>query len=385
MNAGSADTAATPFALRLQRVLDGLPLGIGSAPAFDPDAAVIATFLGEFAEAPHTQRSYRKEVVRFYLWCRLVARRSLAGVSRADVQAWERFLAAPPPEWLGPRHARLGSPAWRPLTGPLTAASRRQAGVIVGGFYGYLQRCRYLDYNPFLVVRRRNAARAVPMASARVLDRELVGRLLAVLVQCADRATDARARAEAERQLFVVRFLVNAGLRRTEFARAAARDLLRREDAGGPDQWFLRVTGKGGRERLVALNDAALDALVRWRQFLHAERGIGVHDGPLIALWKRPADRALAPAGDHAVYRIVKLALARAGRALAADRPADAAVLARASPHWLRHSYATAAANAEVPLELVRDQLGHASLDTTLIYRHREDLDRARRLRHVTL
>ena len=73
------------------------------------------------------------------------------------------------------------------------------------------------------------------------------------------------------------------------------------------------------------------------------------------------------------------------GAPAATPAPADAAVLARASPHWLRHSYATAAANAEVPLELVRDQLGHASLDTTLIYRHREDLDRARRLRHVTL
>ena len=208
--------------------------------------------LGEFAEAPHTQRSYRKEVVRFHLWCRLQRQRDLAGITRADVQAWEGFLAAPPPEWIGPRHARLGSPGWRPFEGPLTAASRRQAAVILGGFYGYLQRCRYLDYNPFLVMRRRAAARTDAAATTRVLSREILERVLQVLGSRADEASDARRRDEAERRLFTVRFLVNAGLRRAELARARMSDLLQREDGDGrPAQWFLSVCGKGGRLRQV--------------------------------------------------------------------------------------------------------------------------------------
>ncbi|HND99761.1 MAG TPA: site-specific integrase, partial [Plasticicumulans sp.] len=118
---------------------------------------------------------------------------------------------------------------------------------------------------------------------------------------------------------------------------------------------------------------------------LQATHGFDVQQGALLVPWKRAGERAAAGVSEAVVYRLVKAALADAGRVLAAEFPADAALLARASPHWLRHSYATLTANADVPLELVRDQLGHASLDTTLLYRHREDLERARRLRHVAL
>ncbi|HNG48290.1 MAG TPA: tyrosine-type recombinase/integrase [Plasticicumulans sp.] len=380
------DPASALSAAELQRALGELQRPAAGTAGFATDAEAIAGFLGEFADVPHTQRSYRKEVVRFHLWCRLQRQRDLAGITRADVQAWEGFLAAPPPEWIGPRHARLGSPGWRPFEGPLTAASRRQAAVILGGFYGYLQRCRYLDYNPFLVMRRRAGARTDATAPMRVLSRETLERVLQVLGSRADAAGDARRRDEAERRLFTVRFLVNAGLRRAELARAHMSDLLQREDGDGrPAQWFLSVCGKGGRLRQVALNEAALQALGRWRSHLQATHGLDAQQGALLVPWKRAGERAAAGVSEAVVYRLVKAALADAGRVLAAEFPADAALLTRASPHWLRHSYATLTANADVPLELVRDQLGHASLDTTLLYRHREDLERARRLRHVAL
>lgn len=380
------DPASAVCVAELQRALGELQGPVAGTAGFATDAEAIAGFLGEFADVPHTQRSYRKEVVRFHLWCRLQQQRPLAGITRADVQAWERFLAAPPPDWIGPRHARLGSPAWRPFEGPLTAASRRQAAVILGGFYGYLQRCRYLDYNPFLVMRRRGTARTDATVPTRVLSRETLERVLQVLCSLAEAATDARRRDEAERRLFTVRFLVNAGLRRAEFAQAHMHELLRHADGDGrPEQWFLSVCGKGGRQRQVALNDAALAALWRWRSHLQATHGLDPQQGALLVPWKRASDRTPGPVSEAVVYRLVKAALADAGRALAPEFPADAALLARASPHWLRHSYATITANADVPLELVRDQLGHASLDTTLLYRHREDLDRARRLRHVAL
>lgn len=351
----------------------------------DADAALIVAYLDEFADVPHTQRSYRKELVRFRLWCRLLAGRRFAELTRSDVQRWQRFLAAPPPAWIGPRQARLGSPQWRPFEGPLSPASCRQALVIVGGFYGYLQRCRHLDHNPFLVLRRRGATRHEPPAPARVLARATIGRILDVLTADAD-AAHGRHRDEAERRLFAVRFLANAGLRRTEFAAARMEDLQTLADAAdGGGQCFLNVRGKGGRLRRVALNDAALAALTRWRAHLQAAHGLDPRSGPLLVGRLRGPDRPPAPASDGIVYRLVKTALAGAARALAGELPTEAARLLLASPHWLRHSYATAAANADVPLEFVRDQLGHVSLDTTLLYRHREDVDRARRLRQVTL
>lgn len=54
--------------------------------------------------------------------------------------------------------------------------------------------------------------------------------------------------------------------------------------------------------------------------------------------------------------------------------------LAAASPHWLRHSYATHALESNVPIEVVQSNLGHASLSTTTIYITAEDQRRYREI-----
>ncbi len=52
---------------------------------------------------------------------------------------------------------------------------------------------------------------------------------------------------------------------------------------------------------------------------------------------------------------------------------ADIAALRRATPHWFRHTYATDLFDAAVDPRIVKENLGHASMDTTLIYSHTED------------
>jgi integrase/recombinase XerD len=60
------------------------------------------------------------------------------------------------------------------------------------------------------------------------------------------------------------------------------------------------------------------------------------------------------------VHRVVKRAAIAAGLKNALN----------VSPHWLRHSHATHALDAGVPLHLVQATLGHESLDTTSKYLH---------------
>ena len=76
----------------------------------------------------------------------------------------------------------------------------------------------------------------------------------------------------------------------------------------------------------------------------------------------------LAPRG---LYRRLKRVFVAAANALQGEgRARDAAHLARASTHWLRHTFGSEAVAAGVPLDVVRENLGHASLATTSIYLH---------------
>jgi site-specific recombinase XerD len=62
------------------------------------------------------------------------------------------------------------------------------------------------------------------------------------------------------------------------------------------------------------------------------------------------------------------------------DHPALAQKLRQASPHWMRHTHATHALARGAELTTVRDNLRHASISTTSIYLHGDDVKRARQL-----
>jgi integrase/recombinase XerD len=123
------------------------------------------------------------------------------------------------------------------------------------------------------------------------------------------------------------------------------------------DGAFVRVIGKGDRERLVPVGEIALDHLGAWL------------DGP------RPALLAL-----HHVdpVRGGPLFLGERGRRLARQqaysavtRAADVAGLAgKVSPHTLRHSFATHLLEGGADLRVVQELLGHASISTTQLYTH---------------
>ncbi|MDN4571928.1 integrase, partial [Pandoraea cepalis] len=62
------------------------------------------------------------------------------------------------------------------------------------------------------------------------------------------------------------------------------------------------------------------------------------------------------------------------------ESPAVADKLRRASPHWMRHTHATHALMRGAELTTVRDNLRHASISTTSIYLHSDDVKRAKQI-----
>lgn len=135
--------------------------------------------------------------------------------------------------------------------------------------------------------------------------------------------------------------LYGGGLRVSELCALRVGDL----DLG---TGLARVTGKGGKERVVPVGEAAVAAA---RDYLGLRRGAG-RDEPLLL------GRRGGPAGPRALQRLLKERLRAAGL------PMDL------SPHKLRHACATHLLANGADLRHVQEQLGHASLSTTQIYTH---------------
>ena len=148
----------------------------------------------------------------------------------------------------------------------------------------------------------------------------------------------------------LLELLYAAGLRISEAVGLDREDL-------SVDGAFVRVIGKGDKERLVPVGDVALDELARWmagpRERLAALGHTSpVRGGPIFI-------------GDRGRRLARQQAWAAVKRAAAAAGLAD-----RVSPHTLRHSFATHLLEGGADLRIVQELLGHASITTTQLYTH---------------
>ena len=148
----------------------------------------------------------------------------------------------------------------------------------------------------------------------------------------------------------LVELLYAAGLRISEALRLDLEDL-------SLDGAFVRVIGKGDKERLVPIGEVAVEVLRTW---------IGGQRAALVALHHvepiRGGPLFVGGRGGR---------LSRQGAWAAVKRAAASAGLSdRVSPHTLRHSFATHLLEGGADLRVVQELLGHASISTTQLYTH---------------
>jgi integrase len=352
----------------------------------DYDHAAIIGWLNRWPADGHTYRTYRKEAERLLLWALLERGRAFSSLTTEDCLAYRRFLADPKPaaRWVGSLKPR-SSPEWRPFQGGLSERSRKQAEGILSALCDWLVGRRYLDSNPFegLPKSRFTARLRVDRSFS-----EAQWRWLLDYAEQRCRASKGRSRRYYERLRLILRFAYGTGLRLHELVAARLEHLTFQDD---DRQWWLQVEGKGQRLREVPL-PASL-----WRE-LEASwtvRGLPKHpaaappDTPLLVSLRREPVRgdwgeaptwrevALTPSG---LQQTLKAFFREAGDALAGENEAEGRRLCQASTHWLRHTHGSHAVRRGVPIEIVRDNLGHSSLATTSIYIHGE---RDRRYREM--
>lgn len=340
------------------------------------DLAAIRTWLDEFDDSPETFRSYRKEVERFYNWVLWTCNKPLSSVTRNDLLDYEHFMASPFPAelWCGKRNRRRNTSDWRPFEGPLQPKSRALAMTIIGALFSYLVDVRYLSGNPCAARRRKKRDVKKGKEPQKHIPRPTLQKMIEMLEHEADSTPieHFRMRARFERMLFVVRFMVNTGVRRDEMANLQMSDVFSMYNHESDTYyWYLRVLGKGDKSREVALNNSARDALNRYRHFYNASDNYrGNHSPMLLPLANKSSESQTEAMSDQMVYNIVKEALAVAAAELQATSPEDAGILQCATPHWFRHTFATLCLQQGADIKLVQEQLGHESIDTTAIYQH---------------
>jgi integrase/recombinase XerD len=161
------------------------------------------------------------------------------------------------------------------------------------------------------------------------------------------KAAHARSGPDGVRLVTLLELLYATGLRVSELVGLPVSAVAR-------DPQVLIVRGKGERERLVPLNDAARQALAAYR----VERGRFLPGGR-DSRWLFPSR---GKNGHLTRHRVAQLLKALAGEAGIDPR--------RVSPHVLRHAFASHLLNRGADLRSVQKMLGHADISTTQIYTH---------------
>ncbi|MDM0067049.1 site-specific integrase [Variovorax sp. J31P207] len=322
----------------------------------------------EDGEPSATQRAYRKEAERLLLWAVLERNKALSSLGVEDIAVFERFIAHAPAAWCGPRHRQRWSPLWRPFEGPLSPAAIRHSLGILRSLFTFWMSQGYVTGNPFTAVALPNLPQR-PLGSSRSLTFAQWDLIDALVEDHVD--TEPRRRLRRG-----MRWLYATGLRLAEITRVKCEDLQQVEyrTTGGSmaTDWMLAVAGKGGRSREVPvpheLVDELGDELVR-HGFERKVSAPGNRNVPVLARFDDELARPTAWSASG-LYQAIKAFLAQAADTVEGD---DGERLRKASTHWLRHSHASHALQGRggqhpVPIQVVQNNLGHASVGTTSLY-----------------
>jgi integrase len=343
--------------------------GVATIAARD-DRAAVQAWIAARAGSVLTARAYEREADRFILWIVLERCKALSDAGAEDCRAYMDFLAAVPLGWISRHHVPRLAPGWAPFAGPLSVGSQRQAVGIVHSLFQWLVQAGYLRANPWALVRRRigdelEAATRGEGSGAGIGEssRAFTPAAWKALQAQADKDTETPATAARMRWLLV--FAEATGLRASELVNARRGHFARRKGA-----WWLRVLGKGARNRSVPVPSNAMKATIEYFVSRGVDFESAAHDMPLLASTAAPGQPLSYPALHQAFKSFVLRALRHSSLPAEERREADAA-----STHWLRHTHATRAVERGVGADVLQANMGHADPRTTAGY-FKTQLDR---------
>ena len=325
------------------------------------DIEAIKTWLMEFESSPNTFTSYRQCAERFIMWG-LEHKLTLAQIKREDIQDYQNFLSNPSPSefWCGPAISRK-NPSWKPFVRGLSPSSIKLNLQILTTMYEYLLQSGYLNNNPFRLVKRKSARLVTKNKS---IERYLTHKEWNYVLEYIDTAIQTTT---YNRTKWIFNLLYLSGCRRSEIANAKMSDFINKHS-----QWWLRVIGKGDKYGEIPVPNALLTSLIDYR------RSLNLPDFPLItetniALVNNTKGNKFAPISDSMLYKIIKNTCHGIAAEVTLVDPSAAYVIDKVSTHWLRHTSATHQVDAGIDIRVVKENLRHSLIETTMRYQHTEE------------
>jgi len=217
----------------------------------------------------------------------------------------------------------------------LGVTPRTQARVISGikAFFSFLMFDEVIEVNPTTLLETPKIGKKLPV----VLSVEEIDRLLAAIDL---------SKPEGQRNKAMLETLYSCGLRVSELTNLKISNLY-------PDLGFLRVMGKGNKERLIPISPKALKEINLYYHDRRKLPNIDKGDGNIVFLNRRGKRLTRVM-----IFTIVK------------DLANKIQLKKKISPHTFRHSFATHLVEGGADLRAVQEMLGHESILTTEIYTH---------------
>lgn len=217
---------------------------------------------------------------------------------------------------------------------------RTQARLLssLRSFYAFLQLDGYIAVNPLERIRSPKIGAHLPdVLTLDEIDRIIEAVDLSML--------------EGQRNRAMIELMYSCGLRVSELCNLRISDLYLTEE-------FIRVTGKGDKQRLVPISPRAIEEL---NYYFNDRDRIAIKPGYIDYVFV--SERRGKPLSRITVFRLVKELVKAAG------------INKNVSPHTFRHSFATHLLEGGANLRIIQAMLGHESISTTEIYAH---IDRSR-------
>ena len=212
---------------------------------------------------------------------------------------------------------------------------RSQARILSGvkGLFKYLMIEEAIDVDPTMQIEGPKMTRKLPdVLSVEEID--------------AIEATFDLSKPEGQRNKAIIETLYSCGLRVSELVNLRITDL-------NFEQGFIKVTGKGDKERLVPIGQKAIKEINLYKPDRNSLSSIQKGSENILFLNRRGKKLT-----REMIFTIVKNAAQKAG------------ITKNISPHTLRHSFATHLIEGGADIRVVQEMLGHESILTTEIYTH---------------
>lgn len=367
-----------------------------------PDAGLVyelaVDWLLEQRHSENNYKTYRSELTTFFHWCFAELAISPKDLTRRIMMRYLDYCQAPPTTLIAYRNVaqfmqdkewgeRLPNPLWRPFLGKrelgrelpyrLSEQAMKTKLAILSSFFQFLVQEEYMDRNPALLLQRVNR----PVQPQQEEQSQSFSELQwAYVMQAAEQLAEENP-VQHERSRFLICLMYACYLRISEVAArpgfSPVMSQFRRDAKTGVWGYFI-PRSKGGKRRTVAVSQALLDALKRYRTFLGLSALPAPGDQtPLFIRHKaaahgREQGELNANLGIRQLRELVMAVLEQAAHLAEQDGfDQDAAEMRSLTPHSIRHTGITHDINLNGrPLSHVQADAGHDSIDTTSKYLH---------------